>query len=111
MCNFKKLGFIFEIYFEKFSKMEEEIILPNLSEIYDEFLEALVDPETSCLSGVDFCPDEFPALVNGTVILENLGFEPQNFIRNTWCLLGLAVGFRVLAYLAMDLKFINYHII
>ena len=86
--------------------MEEEIILPNLSEIYDEFLDALVDPETSCLSGVDFCPEEFPALVNGTVILENLGFEPQNFIRNTWCLLGLAVGFRILAYFGMDLKFI-----
>ena len=87
-------------------KTEEEIILPNLSEIYDEFLDALVDPETSCLSGVDFCPEEFPALVNGTVVLENLGFEPQNFIRNTWCLLGLAVGFRVLAYFEMDLKFI-----
>jgi len=60
-------------------------------------------------SGVDSisCPDvnsTLPCLTTGEQVLDTLAFEKTNFVRDIVMLIVLAVGFRILAFIALHMK-------
>ena len=53
----------------------------------------------------DRCPEDFPFLGDGSFIVAQYGYDIENYTRNCIALAGLAIGWRVLAYLYLCFRF------
>lgn len=78
---------------------------PTLEDALDQLVDAIANNPNSCLSGTGYCPESHPAKIDGAFLVETLNYEPANFVRNSWLLVVLSVGFRVLAYAVLAFRF------
>ena len=53
----------------------------------------------------DRCPEDYPFLGDGSFIVAQYGYNIENYTRNCIALAGLAIGWRLLAYLYLCYRF------
>ena len=78
---------------------------PSINDLYQDLIDALTDNPNSCLTGGGTCPDSHPAELDGAFLVKMLNYNPKNFVRNSWCLIAISIGFRILAYCILAFRF------